>query len=91
MVATIVQRLKGEGFLQPAQGGKLNRIDSPAVAARRKQIYCNPMTLIGHCVSRHPSNSNGSYWCILMVFNSTNLAADMTHESTPELASCSRR
>ncbi|KAL8723070.1 MAG: hypothetical protein Q9225_000541 [Loekoesia sp. 1 TL-2023] len=49
VVAALVQRLKSEGFLQLARGGKFARIDSHTVAAKRKQIYCNPMTFISHC------------------------------------------
>lgn len=51
MVNTLVQRLKSEGFLKPAQGGKLIRSDSPDQAAIRQRVYYNPMTLIGHYIS----------------------------------------
>lgn len=47
----LVQRLKDEGFLRPGRGTKLEREDSSAQLAKREQMYCNPLTLIGHCVS----------------------------------------
>lgn len=46
----LVQRLKSEGFLKPARGGKLVRIDTAEQIDRRQQNYCDPMTLVSHCV-----------------------------------------
>lgn len=50
-MAKLVQRLEGEGFLRPLRGSKFERLDSPAQLAKKEQMYCNPMTLVGHCVS----------------------------------------
>lgn len=44
------QRLKNEGFLLIARGGKLTRIETSIQAAHRQRTYCNPTTWIDHCV-----------------------------------------
>ncbi|KAL8748779.1 MAG: hypothetical protein Q9184_007094, partial [Pyrenodesmia sp. 2 TL-2023] len=52
---TLLERLKDDGFFQVARSGRLKLAESPSQAARRQQVYCNPMTLIGHCYeSREP-------------------------------------
>ncbi|KAL9015039.1 MAG: hypothetical protein Q9173_000337 [Seirophora scorigena] len=50
LMTNLVQRLKSEGFLKPARGGKLVRIDTAEQIDRRQQSYCDPMTLVSHCL-----------------------------------------
>lgn len=51
-MAKLVQRLEDEGFLRPLGGLRFARIESPVQLAKKEQMYRNPMTLVGHCVSQ---------------------------------------
>ncbi|KAL8916604.1 MAG: hypothetical protein Q9208_008417 [Pyrenodesmia sp. 3 TL-2023] len=70
----LLQRLKDEGFFQVARNGRLQFAESQNQAAKRQQIYCNPMTLIGHCVSGLPI-ATVDLVILIPALGSTNLAS----------------
>ncbi|KAL8653204.1 MAG: hypothetical protein Q9210_002246 [Variospora velana] len=61
LVTNLVQRLKREGFLKPAKGGKLIRVDTAEQVDRRLQSYCDPMTLVSHCAKACSYGISGEF------------------------------